>query len=121
MVGIETKVTCPKCKQSFEYEFIPGGSFISVRFGRFRYMKCRMCGRWALFDITEGLSQSQRRSIGSSVVMAGLALAILGAAMVWTALSEHISVLEITGSSVFVVAVLIILLGLGARKRKMNN
>lgn len=54
MAGIKTRVKCPKCGQSFDYEFIPGMSLAAARLGPYRYMRCSKCGRLALFDIVGG-------------------------------------------------------------------
>ncbi len=118
MPGIKTMVTCPKCGKSFEYEFIPGASATAIRLGSSRYMKCKMCGRWALFDISGQLPASKQRNLGGSVIVAGIAIAVLGAAMVITAIAKDMQVLEFTGAAVIVIAILTALLGFSALRRK---
>lgn len=44
-------LTCPHCKRTFEYNWVPLASFSAVRLGKSRYMKCPLCKEWATFDI----------------------------------------------------------------------
>lgn len=44
-------LTCPRCHQGFDYDWVPGASLTSVRLGTKRYMKCPLCGRGATFDL----------------------------------------------------------------------
>jgi len=46
-------LVCPKCKYRFNYEFIPGASLTSIRFGSKRYMRCPKCNKWAMFDLSK--------------------------------------------------------------------
>ncbi|MHB8565584.1 MAG: hypothetical protein ACYC7D_04140 [Nitrososphaerales archaeon] len=46
-----SKLTCPKCNQTFDYNWVPGGSFTAIRLGRSRYMRCHLCGKWSTFNI----------------------------------------------------------------------
>ncbi len=46
-----SRLTCSKCGQVFDYDWIPGGSFTSVRLGPGRYMSCPLCHRWSYFDL----------------------------------------------------------------------
>lgn len=108
MVGIKTRVTCPKCGQSFDYEFIPGGSFNAIRLGKYRYMKCQICGKWALFDIVDSLSQDQRTSLSNSGIIAGIALAVLGGVIFAIATTHHITPLYISGIIVLATALFMI-------------
>lgn len=116
MVSIKTKVTCPKCGQSFEYEFVPGGSFTSIRLGPYRYMRCQKCGKWALFNITENLSQSQIHNLSNSSIIAGIALVIFGIAILMVALARHIVALDITGIKVLVLAFFMAVSSVARRK-----
>ena len=47
----ENTLVCPKCRGQFNYQFVPGASFTSLRLGRSRYMKCPLCGKWSVFKI----------------------------------------------------------------------
>lgn len=42
---------CPKCDNRFEYRWLPGGSFDSIRWGNYRYILCPRCGNRSWFDI----------------------------------------------------------------------
>ena len=44
---------CPKCGSEFDYAFLPGISFTSIRFGGSRYLGCPVCGKSSLFNISE--------------------------------------------------------------------
>jgi hypothetical protein len=46
-----SKLTCSKCGNTFDYEWVPGGSFTALRLGTKRYMRCQVCKKWATFDI----------------------------------------------------------------------
>ncbi len=50
--GIVSRVrlTCPKCQQTFDYDFVPGASVTALRLGTSRYMACPSCHRWSTFD-----------------------------------------------------------------------
>jgi len=45
------RLTCPKCGQTFDYEYVPGASLTALRFGGSRYMRCPVCHRFAMFPI----------------------------------------------------------------------
>ncbi len=47
----ENTLTCPKCNEQFNYQFVPGASLTSLRLGNRRYMKCPLCGRWSVIKI----------------------------------------------------------------------
>jgi len=49
----ENTLTCPKCNKQFNYQFLPGASFTSLRLGRSRYLKCPHCGKWSVIKIVE--------------------------------------------------------------------
>jgi hypothetical protein len=51
--GIVTRsrLTCPKCRRTFDYDYIPGASFSTVRLGTSRYMRCPLCRRWSRFEL----------------------------------------------------------------------
>lgn len=46
-----SKLTCPKCGKTFDYNWVPGGSFTSVRLGKKRYLRCPRCHEWSIYDI----------------------------------------------------------------------
>ena len=46
-----SRLTCPKCHQTFDYDYVPGASFTAVRLGTGRYMACPLCGKWSTFDL----------------------------------------------------------------------
>ena len=46
-----SRLTCPKCGKTFDYEWLPGGSFTALRLGTKRYMRCPLCKKWSLFDV----------------------------------------------------------------------
>jgi hypothetical protein len=46
-----SRLTCPRCHETFNYDWVPGGSFTSVRLGKGRYMACPLCQKWSYFDI----------------------------------------------------------------------
>ena len=47
-----SRLTCPKCHQTFDYDYLPGASLTAVRLGRSRYMACPLCHRWSAFDLS---------------------------------------------------------------------
>ena len=51
--GIVTRsrLTCPKCHQTFDYDYVPGASLTAVRLGTSRYMECPLCHQWSIFDL----------------------------------------------------------------------
>jgi hypothetical protein len=46
------RLDCPKCRQTFDYDFVPGASLTAVRLGTSRYMACPLCHKWSVFDLT---------------------------------------------------------------------
>ncbi len=48
-----SRLTCPKCHQVFDYDYMPGASFTALRLGRSRYMACPLCQKWSTFDLSE--------------------------------------------------------------------
>jgi hypothetical protein len=46
-----SRLTCPKCGKTFDYNWLPGGSFSAVRMGKKRYLSCPLCHEWSTFDI----------------------------------------------------------------------
>lgn len=50
-------LTCPKCRQEFDYDFIPGASVTAIRLAGRHYMACPLCHRWSLFPVAAGVVQ----------------------------------------------------------------
>ncbi|MCI4340933.1 MAG: hypothetical protein L3K11_00935 [Thermoplasmata archaeon] len=46
-----SRLTCPKCRQPFDYDWVPGVAFTAVRLGKGRYMACPLCHRWSYMNI----------------------------------------------------------------------
>lgn len=46
-----SRLTCPKCGKTFEYEWVAGAALTAVRLGTKRYMACPLCHKWSTFDI----------------------------------------------------------------------
>ena len=42
---------CKKCNSEFDYAFLPGGSFTSLRLGNSRYLRCPVCHKLSIFNI----------------------------------------------------------------------
>lgn len=76
--GLRTKVKCPKCKKTFEYVFIPGGSLTAMRLGRYRYMQCKRCKKFANFDLLTNLDEDIKLHIPISQLISGILLGVLG-------------------------------------------
>jgi hypothetical protein len=48
---MRSRLTCPRCHQTFDYDYVPGASFTAVRLGTSRYMRCPLCRRRSTFDL----------------------------------------------------------------------
>lgn len=46
-----SRLTCPKCGKTFDFNWVPGGSFTAIRLGQKRYMRCPNCHEWSTFNI----------------------------------------------------------------------
>jgi DNA-directed RNA polymerase subunit RPC12/RpoP len=46
-----SRLVCPKCGKTFDYEWLPGGSFTALRLGTKRYMRCPLCRKWSIFNV----------------------------------------------------------------------
>ena len=44
-------LTCSRCGQTFEYNWVPLASFSAFRLGTSRYLQCPLCKEWSTFDI----------------------------------------------------------------------
>lgn len=111
---MKSKVTCPKCGETYIYEFIPGASFDSVRLGNYRFMKCKKCGKWGFFNIIEHLPSKQKRMIGVFNIFFGIILGVLSILGFFNGLSLHKKVLEVIGIVVFVFALFLFGTGISA-------
>ncbi len=47
-----SRLTCPHCHQTFDFDFVPGASVTAVRLGHSRYMACPLCHQWSTFDLS---------------------------------------------------------------------
>jgi hypothetical protein len=59
-------VECPHCHFRFNYEFIPGGSFHSIRLGTQRLFKCPNCREIHRFNITQFGTDSSLPTYGDN-------------------------------------------------------
>jgi DNA-directed RNA polymerase subunit RPC12/RpoP len=48
-----SRLRCPKCGQTFDYDWIPGAALTAVRLGNSRYMACPLCGHWSTFNLLD--------------------------------------------------------------------
>ncbi len=48
-----SRLTCPKCHRTFDYDWVPGGALTAVRLGTYRYFACPLCHRWSMFNVWE--------------------------------------------------------------------
>lgn len=46
-----SRLTCSKCHQTFDYDYIPGASVTAIRLGAGRYMSCPLCHKMGYFDL----------------------------------------------------------------------
>ena len=42
---------CPKCNVEFDYAYLPGASFTSLRLGGSRFLQCPDCHKWSVFNL----------------------------------------------------------------------
>lgn len=56
---LESDLKCPKCGYGFRYKWIPGVSFTAIKLGKYRYMRCPNCKRFALFNIMGGITDKR--------------------------------------------------------------
>ena len=47
-----SRLTCPKCHETFDFDYLPGASLTAARLGRSRYMACPLCHKWSTFDLS---------------------------------------------------------------------
>ena len=46
-----SRLTCPNCKKQFNYHWIPGATFTSLRYGNKRRLHCPYCKKLSTFEI----------------------------------------------------------------------
>ncbi len=46
-----SRLHCPKCGETFDYDYIPGASVTALRLGTGRYMACPLCHKWSTFEL----------------------------------------------------------------------
>ncbi|MGI0054568.1 MAG: hypothetical protein ACREBZ_02460 [Thermoplasmata archaeon] len=46
-----SRLTCPKCGKTFDYDWVVGAALTAVRLGKNRYMACPLCHHWSMFNI----------------------------------------------------------------------
>ena len=119
MTGWKAHLRCPKCGGTFDYEYLPGGSFSAVRLGTHRYFRCPLCHRFALFDL-RGNPEPTRASAAPAYsdtrhLLRWLLVFLLPAAVAVTALAlvlphpEPAEAVGIGGAAVIAVGCLVIL------------
>lgn len=112
MVGLKTKLICPKCKETFNYEFIPGASLYSIKLGNYRYMKCPKCKKWSIFNITKNLPRKQKRTLGLYGLLLGSLLLFLGMLFFLRGLKLSLLSVEITSIIILFFSTFIIISGI---------
>lgn len=117
MAGLKTKVTCPRCKESFNYEFVPGASLYSIRLGNYRYMKCSKCGKWGLFNITRNLPHEQKSLLGLSGLLFGSLLLVLSAIFLFRGIKLSDLTIEVAGGLIFLFSLFVMISGMSNLKQ----
>lgn len=46
-----SRLTCPKCGETFDYRWVPFGSFSAVRLGTKWHLSCPHCHEWTTYEI----------------------------------------------------------------------
>ncbi len=46
-----SRLNCPHCGQTFDYDWVPGVALTAVRLGKSRYMACPLCHKWSMFNV----------------------------------------------------------------------
>ncbi len=46
-----SRLHCPKCGKTFDYEWVPLAAATAVRLGSSRYMACPLCHHWSTFNV----------------------------------------------------------------------
>ncbi len=68
-----SRLTCPKCGGTFDYDWVPGASLTAVRLGTGRYMACPLCHKWSYFDIYSTMVERPPAWAGASSARASSA------------------------------------------------
>lgn len=111
-LGIKTKVTCPVCNKTYNYQFVPGASFTALRLGKYRYMKCQNCGHYALFDIYTHLDPAIKKHLLFSQILGGAAISILGLGLVVES-SKYTNITTSASTALLIASAAILVLGIG--------
>ena len=112
MAGLTTKVTCPKCKQTFDYDFIPGASIYSIRLGNYRYMKCKKCHKGAFFNITQHLPPEDKKALGLYRMLLGFVALVFGVMFSLRGLTIHETGILTSGVVIVALGLFIIISGI---------
>lgn len=48
-----SRLTCPNCKKHFNYHWVPGASYLSLRYGNSRKLQCPYCHQKAKYNIAK--------------------------------------------------------------------
>ena len=48
-----SSLSCPKCQKPFNYDWIPGVSFNSLKLGKGKSLECPRCHEWSTFNILD--------------------------------------------------------------------
>jgi len=48
-----SRLTCPNCKKQFNYHWIPGATFTSLRYGNKRRLHCPYCHQQSTFEVAK--------------------------------------------------------------------
>jgi hypothetical protein len=46
-----SKLSCPRCKKQFNYHWVPGASWASLRRGKKRNLRCPYCHQVSTFEL----------------------------------------------------------------------
>ena len=57
-----SRLTCPSCKKSFNFHWIPGATITSIFRRNYRDLKCPYCHRKATYDIAATRVRTPRQS-----------------------------------------------------------
>ena len=118
---MKTKLTCPKCGKTFDYEFVPGASLSAIRLGNYRYMGCPVCGKAAMFNITKNLPFSQRKKLAVLNILLTVLLLIPAVLIEAVAFSRGILVLKIAGFALFAVLIAMLIPVFSLMKKPGKN
>jgi hypothetical protein len=46
-----SRLICPRCKKQFNYHWVPGATFTSLRYGNKRHLNCPYCHTMSIFEV----------------------------------------------------------------------